>query len=77
MDKHEFYRRSTEHLMWQASARTIDNHKKDNCVYFAIDTDGAVAVTDSRNRNKVLWFTPDEWNAFTEGIRDNCIRFVP
>ena len=54
MNKQHLYERGTEHL---------DRPTDYNCVYFAVDSDGSVAVTDSRHRDKVLWFTADEWGS--------------
>jgi hypothetical protein len=76
MNKQHFYERGTEHLTWQASELTLDRPTDYNCVYFAVDSDGSVAVTDSHHRDKVLWFTADEWDAFVTGVRENRIRSV-
>lgn len=43
-----------------------------NCVEIAELPDGGRAVRDSKDRSgPVLRFTPDEWAAFTAGVRDD------
>ena len=42
-----------------------------NCVQAAELPDGHIGVRDSKSpHGPVLRFTPDEWNAFTAGIRN-------
>jgi hypothetical protein len=42
-----------------------------NCVEAAELPDGHIGVRDSKSpHGPVLRFTPDEWNAFTTGIRN-------
>ena len=53
---------------WRKSSRSGGG---DNCVEVASAADGAVGVRDSKNpAGPVLEFTPDEWRAFTGGVRD-------
>ncbi|WP_084955955.1 DUF397 domain-containing protein [Thermoactinospora rubra] len=41
------------------------------CVEFAQLADGNVAIRDSKQQDgPVLVFTPEEWEAFTAGVRD-------
>jgi hypothetical protein len=43
----------------------------DNCVEAAALPGGGQAVRDSKNPDgPVLTFTPGEWNAFIEGVKD-------
>jgi hypothetical protein len=42
-----------------------------NCVEVAEFSDGGVAVRDSKNpEGALLRFTPAEWKAFLEGVKD-------
>jgi hypothetical protein len=51
---------------WRKSTRSSSN----GCVEVAF-LDGQIAVRDSKNRSgSVLLFTPQEWEAFTGGVRD-------
>jgi hypothetical protein len=47
-----------------------------NCVEAAALPDGAVAVRDSKDRNKPPHiFTPEEWAAFIAGVKDGDFDF--
>ncbi|MDQ4093553.1 MAG: DUF397 domain-containing protein [Actinomycetota bacterium] len=53
---------------WRKSSRSGNSA---NCVETCRLADGLVAIRDSKNRSgSVLIFTPGEWEAFTQGIRD-------
>jgi hypothetical protein len=42
-----------------------------NCVEVAVAADGTIGVRDSKDRTgPVLAFTPGEWAAFLDGVRD-------
>ncbi len=57
-----------DHLTWRKSSRSGD--QGGNCVEVA-DLDGGRAVRDSKNpTGPALMFTPDQWAAFTAGVRD-------
>ncbi|MGH3548905.1 MAG: DUF397 domain-containing protein [Pseudonocardiaceae bacterium] len=67
----ELYARDFSALRWRKSSRSHDDEPPDNCVLVGVFPDGAVAVSDSKNRDaKPLVYTPDEWAAFTAGVRD-------
>ena len=52
-------------LYWRKSGR-CDSAA---CVEVAV-TDGAVGVRDGKDPNgAVLWFSPEEWTAFVQGVR--------
>jgi hypothetical protein len=52
---------------WRKSSYTSG---QGNCVEVATNLDGIIAVRDSKNpRGPVLAFAPDEWDAFTTGIK--------
>jgi hypothetical protein len=53
---------------WRKSRRSGGG---DNCVEVAFAADGTVGVRHSKDPDgPVLGFTPDEWDAFTGGVRD-------
>ncbi|MEU7590394.1 DUF397 domain-containing protein [Micromonospora sp. NPDC049230] len=53
---------------WWESSRSGGG---DNCIEGAFALDGTVGMRDSKDRTgPVLGFTPSEWTAFTDGIRD-------
>lgn len=55
-------------LTWRKSSYSGSG---DNCVEVAALPGGGQAVRDSKNPDgPVLTFTPDEWNAFIEGVKD-------
>jgi len=57
-----------QQTMWIKSSRSFANG---NCVEAAELPDGHVGVRDSKApHGPVLRFTPEEWSAFTAGIRD-------
>jgi hypothetical protein len=50
--------------------------RADSCVEAAVLPDGAVAVRDSKDRNKPPHiFTPEEWTAFIAGVKDGDFDF--
>lgn len=52
---------------WRTSTRSQGNGQ---CVEVATNIPGVVAVRDSKDRTgPALTFTPDEWKAFTSGVR--------
>jgi hypothetical protein len=52
---------------WAKSSLSFSNG---NCVEIASLPDGNIGVRDSKNpEGPILRFTPDEWKAFTEGVR--------
>ena len=54
---------------WRTSSYSGTNGG--NCVEVAANLPGIVAVRDSKDcTGPVLVFTPDEWQAFTAGVRD-------
>jgi hypothetical protein len=53
---------------WRKSRRSGGG---DNCVEVAVSTLGHIGVRDSKDRQgPVLVFSPQEWVAFTSGVRD-------
>jgi hypothetical protein len=49
----------------------LDGGDGGGCVEVARNLPGIVTVRDSKNRSgPVLTFAPDEWAAFTNGVRD-------
>jgi hypothetical protein len=55
--------------VWRKSARS--GGTGGNCVEVAGNLPGIVAVRDSKDPDgPALIFTPDEWRAFSTGIRD-------
>ena len=53
---------------WRKSRRSGGG---DNCVEVAVSTLGHIGVCDSKDRQgPVLVFSPQEWVAFTSGVRD-------
>lgn len=63
------YRVDLENAQWRKSTRSSPS--SDNCVEVAF-VGGAIALRDSKNRDGgVLIFTPDEWDAFISGAKDN------
>ncbi|MDG4790161.1 DUF397 domain-containing protein [Micromonospora sp. WMMD1102] len=53
---------------WRKSSRSGGG---DNCVEVAFAPNGTVGMRDSKDRTgPVLEFSPDEWVAFTGGVRD-------
>jgi hypothetical protein len=55
--------------VWRKSARS--GGTGGNCVEVAGNLPGIVAVRDSKDPDgPALIFTPDEWRAFSAGIRD-------
>jgi hypothetical protein len=55
-------------LAWHKSSRS---NGQNNCVETAVLPDGGRALRDTKDRGNgpVLFFTADEWTAFTEGVR--------
>jgi hypothetical protein len=54
--------------VWLKSSRS---NGQANCVEVARNLPGIVAVRDSKDRGgPALTFAPDEWAAFTAGVRD-------
>lgn len=48
-----------------------------NCVEAAAMSDGAVAIRDSKDRNKPPHiFTAEEWEAFVAGVKDGDFDFL-
>ena len=59
---------STAFTRWRKSSRSNGDG---NCVEVAHAADGTVGVRDSKNpTGPILTFTPSEWSAFTDGVRD-------
>jgi hypothetical protein len=68
--KPELYAYDLSGLQWRKSSRSRDDDPPDNCVEIATFPDGVVALRDSKSRTRpVLMFTPDEWAAFTGGVK--------
>jgi Domain of unknown function (DUF397) len=58
-----------ERADWRTS--TYSGSNGGNCVEVARNLPGIVAVRDSKDRTgPVLAFAPDEWAAFTAGVRE-------
>jgi hypothetical protein len=54
---------------WKKSSLSTSNG---NCVEVAHPSSGLVGVRDSKDRSgPVLQFTPDEWTAFLDGVRND------
>ena len=68
MQKKELYGMDLSHAQWKKSSRSQIgvNH----CVEVADLGNGAVAMRDSKNPERELRFTPEEWAAFRDGVRD-------
>jgi len=65
---------------WRKSSRSAESG---SCVEVATvagskeESDQVIAVRDSKDRQgPVLIFTPDEWTAFTAGVRDGEFDLV-
>lgn len=59
-------------IKWQASSKCADK----SCVQVAANPTG-VRVRDSKDPDgPVLTFTPDEWQAFTTGVRDGEFDYL-
>ncbi|MFF3946049.1 DUF397 domain-containing protein [Streptomyces sp. NPDC001902] len=66
--KTELYARDLTEARWVKSSKSP---YRTDCVEVAELADGAVAIRDSNNRAlPPLRFTPQEWTAFREGVRD-------
>lgn len=60
---------TSKYSNWKKSTRSGGGG--DNCVEVAFAGDGTVGVRDSKNpADAVLEFTPAEWAAFLEGVRE-------
>jgi hypothetical protein len=60
---------------WIKSSRSFANG---NCVEAAELADGQIGVRDSKSpHGPVLRFTPEEWRAFTAGIRNREFDHLP
>ncbi len=59
---------------WRKSSRSAGNGSRVEVATIAgskENSDRVIAVRDSKDRQgPVLIFTPDEWTAFTSGVRD-------
>ncbi|MBG0814835.1 DUF397 domain-containing protein [Planomonospora sp. ID82291] len=56
------------HAEWRKSSYSTDGG---NCVEVAGNLPGVVAVRDSKDPDgPVLTFSPDQWRAFTGGVKD-------
>ncbi len=61
------------HATWRKSSYSLAN----GCVEVA-DIDGKVGLRHSKDRRgPVLLFTPSEWRAFLDGVRDGEFDFYP
>lgn len=61
----------TESTMFTAWRKSRRSGGGDNCVEIAFAADGTVGVRHSKRPDGVvLEFTPEEWAAFTGGVRD-------
>jgi hypothetical protein len=57
-----------QQITWTKSSASFSNG---NCVEVAQLPDGRIGVRDSKSpRGPALQFTPEEWNAFTAGVRN-------
>jgi hypothetical protein len=66
VDKEELYARDISGAQWRKSSKSLII-----CVEVAEIGGGAVALRDSKNPDRAdIRFTPDEWAAFREGVRD-------
>ena len=66
VEKEELYARDITDAQWCKSSRSLII-----CVEVAEIGGGAVALRDSKNPERAdLRFTPEEWAAFREGVRD-------
>lgn len=71
MDKTALYARELTPVQWKVSSRSHDDDPPDNCVMVGFFPDKAVALRDSNDLSRpALVFTPDEWQAFTAGVRN-------
>jgi hypothetical protein len=73
MDKTDLYTMDLSDASWEKSS--FSGAYGDNCVEVAHLAGGAVAVRDSKNRDReALRFTADEWSAFRRGIEAGELR---
>ncbi|WP_030612733.1 DUF397 domain-containing protein [Streptomyces sclerotialus] len=68
MHKQQLYDMDTSTVEWRKSSRS---GPEQYCVGVAELGGGAMAVRDSKNPQRSdLRFTPEEWAAFRDGVRD-------
>jgi Domain of unknown function (DUF397) len=57
-----------QQITWVKSSLSFANG---NCVQIAELPDGQIGIRDSKSpHGPILRFTPDEWDAFTAGVRN-------
>jgi hypothetical protein len=63
------------HAAWIKSSHS---NSFSNCIEVRADPDGTVAVRDSKDPSgPVLSFSPEQWTAFLEGIRNGELAARP
>ena len=63
-------------MQWTRSSKCQDiGCNAGECVEVAFDDEGNAYVRSSNRPADVLWFTPQEWQAFLGGIQDGEFRY--